>query len=38
MTTMLKTVIDRTFPLDQFDAALQHLRSGNPVGRVVLKL
>lgn len=34
----LRPVIDRTFPLDQFDAALQHLRTGNPVGRVVLKL
>lgn len=31
-------VIDKTFPFDQFDAALQHLRTGNPVGRVVLKL
>ena len=31
-------VIDKVFPLDQFDAALQHLRTGNPVGRVVLKL
>ena len=34
----LHPVIDKTFPLDQFDAALQHLRTGNPVGRVVLKL
>ena len=34
----LRPVIDKTFPLDQFDAALQHLRTGNPVGRVVLKL
>ncbi len=34
----LRPVIDQTFPLDQFDAALQHLRTGNPVGRVVLKL
>jgi NADPH:quinone reductase-like Zn-dependent oxidoreductase len=34
----LHPVVDKTFPLDQFDAALQHLRTGNPVGRVVLKL
>jgi NADPH:quinone reductase-like Zn-dependent oxidoreductase len=34
----LHPVIDRVFPLDQYDAALQHLRTGNPVGRVVLKL
>jgi NADPH:quinone reductase-like Zn-dependent oxidoreductase len=34
----LHPVIDKTFPLDQFDAALQHLRTGNPVGRVVLQL
>jgi NADPH:quinone reductase-like Zn-dependent oxidoreductase len=34
----LQPVIDKVFPLDQFDAALQHLRTGNPVGRVVLKL
>jgi NADPH:quinone reductase-like Zn-dependent oxidoreductase len=34
----LHPVIDKVFPLDQFDAALQHLRTGNPVGRVVLKL
>ena len=31
----LHPVIDKVFPLDQFDAALQHLRDGNPVGRVV---
>ncbi|HKS56689.1 MAG TPA: NAD(P)-dependent alcohol dehydrogenase [Steroidobacteraceae bacterium] len=31
-------VIDRVFPLDQYEAALEHLRNGNPVGRVVLKL
>ena len=31
-------VIDRVFPLDQYDAALQYLRTGSPVGRVVLKL
>jgi NADPH:quinone reductase-like Zn-dependent oxidoreductase len=34
----LHPVIDRVFPLDQYDAALQYLRAGNPVGRVVLKL
>ncbi|HEY7642777.1 MAG TPA: NAD(P)-dependent alcohol dehydrogenase [Steroidobacteraceae bacterium] len=34
----LHPVIDRVFPLDQYEAALQHLRTGNPVGRVVLKL
>ena len=34
----LHPVIDKVFPLDQYDAALQHLRTGNPVGRVVLKL
>lgn len=34
----LHPVIDRVFPFDQHDAALQYLRTGNPVGRVVLKL
>jgi NADPH:quinone reductase-like Zn-dependent oxidoreductase len=34
----LRPVIDKVFPFDQYDAALQHLRTGNPVGRVVLKL
>jgi len=34
----LHPVIDRVFPLDQYEAALQYLRTGNPVGRVVLKL
>jgi NADPH:quinone reductase-like Zn-dependent oxidoreductase len=34
----LHPVIDKAFTLDQLDAALQHLRTGNPVGRVVLKL
>jgi NADPH:quinone reductase-like Zn-dependent oxidoreductase len=34
----LHPVIAKTFPLEQFDAALQHLRTANPVGRVVLKL
>jgi NADPH:quinone reductase-like Zn-dependent oxidoreductase len=34
----LHPVIDKTFRLDEFEAALQHLRTGNPVGRVVLKL
>lgn len=31
-------VIDKVFAFDQYEAALQHLRNGNPVGRVVLKL
>lgn len=31
-------VIDKVFPFDQYEAALQHLRNGNPLGRVVLKL
>lgn len=34
----LHPVIDRVFPLDQYEAALEHLRTGNPVGRIVLKL
>jgi len=34
----LRPVIDRVFPLEQYEAALEHLRTGNPVGRVVLKL
>ena len=34
----LHPVIDRVFPLDQYEAALEHLRNGNPVGRVVLEL
>jgi NADPH:quinone reductase-like Zn-dependent oxidoreductase len=31
-------VIDRVFPLDQYAAALEYLRTASPVGRVVLKL
>lgn len=31
-------VIDRVFPLDQYDAALQYLRTSSPFGRVVLTL
>lgn len=34
----LHPVIDRVFALDQYEAALEYLRNGNPVGRVVLKL
>jgi NADPH:quinone reductase-like Zn-dependent oxidoreductase len=34
----LLPVIDRVFPLEQYQAALEHLRTGNPVGRVVLEL
>ena len=32
----LRVVVDRTFPLAQASAALQHLASGQAVGRVVL--
>jgi NADPH:quinone reductase-like Zn-dependent oxidoreductase len=35
-TGQLRVVIDRTFPLAQASEALQHLASGQPVGRVVL--
>jgi NADPH:quinone reductase-like Zn-dependent oxidoreductase len=34
----LHPVIDKVFPLDQFEAALRYLRDGNPIGRVVLTL
>lgn len=34
----LHPVIDKVFPLDQYDAALQYLRTSNSVGRVLLKL
>ena len=34
----LRPVIDRVFPLDQYATALEYLRTGSPVGRVVLKL
>lgn len=34
----LHPVIDRVFPLDQYDAALQYLRTSSPFGRVVLTL
>jgi NADPH:quinone reductase-like Zn-dependent oxidoreductase len=33
----LHPVIDKVFEFGQFEAALEHLRTGNPVGRVVLK-
>jgi len=34
----LHPVIDEIFALEEFDAALEHLRTGNQVGRVVLQL
>lgn len=34
----LHPVIDRVFPLEQFDAALKHMASGNFVGKIVLRL
>jgi NADPH:quinone reductase-like Zn-dependent oxidoreductase len=34
----LRPVIDRVFPLDQFEAALALMESGNFVGKIVLKL
>jgi NADPH:quinone reductase-like Zn-dependent oxidoreductase len=35
-TRQLQVVIDRTFPLAQAPEALQHLVSGQPMGRIVL--
>jgi NADPH:quinone reductase-like Zn-dependent oxidoreductase len=35
-TGQLHVVIDRTFPLAQAHEALQHLASGQPMGRIVL--
>ncbi|MBC2932836.1 NAD(P)-dependent alcohol dehydrogenase [Nocardioides sp. zg-1228] len=34
----LRVVVDRTFPLDQAARAMRHLMSGQPVGRVVLRI
>jgi NADPH:quinone reductase-like Zn-dependent oxidoreductase len=34
----LHPVIDRVYPLEEFDIALQHLRSGQFVGKIVLRL
>ena len=34
----LRPVIDRVFPLEQFEQALAHMDSGNFVGKIVLKL
>jgi NADPH:quinone reductase-like Zn-dependent oxidoreductase len=34
----LRPVIDRVFPLEDFDAALKHMASGNFVGKIVLRL
>ena len=37
-TGKLRIVVDRAFPLSQASAALQHLASGQPVGRVVINV
>jgi NADPH:quinone reductase-like Zn-dependent oxidoreductase len=34
----LKAHVDKTFPLEQAWAALQHLKTQSPKGKVVLKL
>jgi NADPH:quinone reductase-like Zn-dependent oxidoreductase len=34
----LRPVIDRTFPLAQYEEALKHMQSGNFVGKIVLQL
>jgi NADPH:quinone reductase-like Zn-dependent oxidoreductase len=34
----LKVHVDKTFPLEQASAALQHLENQSPKGKVVLKL
>jgi NADPH:quinone reductase-like Zn-dependent oxidoreductase len=34
----LRPVIDKVYPLEQYDAALEHLASNNFVGKIVLKL
>ena len=31
-------VIDRTLPLEQFDAALKQMAAGNFIGKIVLRL
>lgn len=38
VTHRLHPVIDRVFPLEQFDEALRALDSGNFVGKIVLRL
>jgi len=37
-TGRLRVVVDRTFPLDQASQAMRHLMSGEPLGRVVLRI
>ena len=34
----LHPIIDRVYPLEQFDEALKHMKSGNFVGKIVLRL
>ena len=34
----LRVVVDRTYPLSQAPQAMQHLMSGRPVGRIVLRI
>jgi zinc-binding alcohol dehydrogenase/oxidoreductase len=34
----MKPVIDRTFPLERIQEALQHMENGNQVGKIVLKI
>jgi NADPH:quinone reductase-like Zn-dependent oxidoreductase len=34
----LRVVVDRTFPLDQAPQAMRHLMSGQPLGRVVVRI
>jgi NADPH:quinone reductase-like Zn-dependent oxidoreductase len=37
-TAQLRVVVDRTFPLSQAPQAMQHLMSGQPLGRVVIRI
>jgi NADPH:quinone reductase-like Zn-dependent oxidoreductase len=37
-TGQLRVVVDRTFPLSQAPQAMQHLMSGQPLGRVVIRI
>jgi NADPH:quinone reductase-like Zn-dependent oxidoreductase len=34
----IRPVIDRTFPLDDLRAALEHLRSGRHIGKVCIAI
>ncbi len=34
----LRVVVDRTYPLSQAPQAMRHLMSGQPLGRVVLRI